>query len=119
LLIPFSGASQSDKCKDAYNFYLLQLQIQIEMSFGRMTARWRLFHHNLDCSFPLCTSIILVSGLLHNGPAVIINRTIGNRDEIVFNPTDNHTQTEQTVSTSQATFDWKYNDKTSTFAGGD
>jgi hypothetical protein len=32
LLIPFSGASWSDKHKDAYNFYLSQLQMQIEIN---------------------------------------------------------------------------------------
>ena len=106
LLIPFSGANRSDKHKDAYNFYLSQLRIQIEMTFGRMTARWRLFHRNLDCSLPLCTSIILAAGRLHNfitdvdGPGVIVDPKIGNGDEMFFQPTDNHTLPEQPVRIS-------------------
>ena len=34
LLTPFTGSQQLDQGKDAFNFYLSQVQIRIEMAFG-------------------------------------------------------------------------------------
>jgi len=34
LLIPYSGREKQDKSKDAFNFFLSQLRIQIEQAFG-------------------------------------------------------------------------------------
>ena len=36
LLIPFTESQQDDVDNDAYNFYLSQLRICIEMAFGRL-----------------------------------------------------------------------------------
>ena len=47
LLIPFSGVEAGDPWKDAYNFYLSQLRIRIEMCFGRLTIKWRIFRTDL------------------------------------------------------------------------
>jgi hypothetical protein len=35
LLTPFTGGHRNDAIKDAYNFFLSQLRIRIEMAFGR------------------------------------------------------------------------------------
>ena len=44
MLIPFSGSERHDnKYNLIYNFYLFQLQIRIEMAFGRLTTAWRIF----------------------------------------------------------------------------
>jgi DDE superfamily endonuclease len=43
MLIPFSGAQRNEEHKRTYNFYLSQLRIRIEMAFGRMTTKWRIF----------------------------------------------------------------------------
>jgi hypothetical protein len=40
LLVPFTGSYRDDLDKDSYNFYLSQLRIQIEMSFGILTTKW-------------------------------------------------------------------------------
>jgi hypothetical protein len=66
LLIPFSGTGRYDQHKSAYNYYLSQLRTRIEMAFGRMTSRWRLFHRNLDCTLPVCSKIILAAARLHD-----------------------------------------------------
>ena len=43
LLIPFSGGNEQDANNDTYNFYLYQLRIWIETTFGRLTTKWRIF----------------------------------------------------------------------------
>ena len=47
LLIPFSGADARDIDNDAFNFFLSQLRIRIEMAFGRLTCKWRIFRADL------------------------------------------------------------------------
>jgi len=42
LLTPFSGVEKEDPAKDAFNFYLSQLRIRIEQTFGLMTQKWRI-----------------------------------------------------------------------------
>ena len=43
LLIPFSGATKHRTYCRTYNFYLSQLRIRIEMAFGRLSTKWRIF----------------------------------------------------------------------------
>jgi len=50
LLIPFVGSNRHETEKDAYNFYLSQLRIRVEMSFGRLVRKWGILHQNLYCS---------------------------------------------------------------------
>jgi len=42
LLTPFSGLDEDEPAKDAFNFYLSQLRICIEQTFGMMTTKWRI-----------------------------------------------------------------------------
>jgi len=46
LLMPFSG-QEKNPAKDAFNFYLIQLQIRIKQIFGLMTTKWRILHQPL------------------------------------------------------------------------
>ena len=39
LLIPFTGSQRDDPDNDAYNFYLSQLRIRIEMAFGALVCK--------------------------------------------------------------------------------
>ena len=39
VLTPFSGSEKDDPAKDAYNFYLSQIRIRIEMCFGRLVFK--------------------------------------------------------------------------------
>ena len=42
MLVPFTGSQHINASNDAYNFYLSQLQIRIEMAFELMTNKWRI-----------------------------------------------------------------------------
>ena len=44
VLTPFTGGHSSDPANDAYNFFLSQLRIRIEMSFGLLTNKWQILH---------------------------------------------------------------------------
>ena len=46
LLTPFSGLERDDT-KDTLNFYLSQLRIHIEQTFGMMTTKWRILRQPL------------------------------------------------------------------------
>ena len=66
MLVPFSGAQRTQQHKDVYNYYLSQLRIRIEMAFGRMTTKWRIFRRPLDVSLAKASDIIMASMMLHN-----------------------------------------------------
>ena len=66
LLIPFSGSQKHFTYNRSYNFYLSQLRIRIEMAFGRLTTKWRIFRRNLDYSLEKNAMICRVASILHN-----------------------------------------------------
>ena len=68
LLIPFSGTRRLDEANDNYNFFLSQLRIRIEMAFGRLTTKWRIFRSDLLAANGTETNckIIRVGAKLHN-----------------------------------------------------
>ena len=51
MLIPFKGNQiGGDEYKIAYNFYLSQLRIRVEMAFGRMTQKFQIMRKKMTCS---------------------------------------------------------------------
>jgi len=66
LLIPFSGSQAHDPSKRSFNFLLSQLRIRIEMAFGRLSTKWRIFRRNLDLSTELNSKVVEVAMKLHN-----------------------------------------------------
>jgi hypothetical protein len=66
LLIPFSGSEAHDPHKRSFNFLLSQLRIRIEMAFGHLTTKWRIFRRNLDLSTEMNSQIVEVAMRLHN-----------------------------------------------------
>ena len=48
LLIPYSGTNKKDESKDAYNFYISQLHIQIKQAFGLLVNKWQIFKKPLE-----------------------------------------------------------------------
>ena len=68
VLIPFSGSSKQDANNDAYNFYLSQLRIRVEMTFGRLSTKWRIFLSDLLAVNGLEKNcqIVRVGAKLHN-----------------------------------------------------
>ena len=80
LLIPFSGGQRHEEYNLTYNFYLSQLRIRIEMAFGRLTTKFRIFRRNLDFSLQKSALICEAAARLHN--FVIDN------DDVAFRPGD-------------------------------
>ena len=66
ILIPFSAAAASDRWNRVYNFYLSQLRIRIEMSFGLLTTKWRRLRMTLNCTTEKNARIVRVCAKLHN-----------------------------------------------------
>jgi len=54
-----------DTSKDAYNFYLPQLRIRVEMSFGRLIKKWGILLSTLCCSMQMNSKILVACGKLH------------------------------------------------------
>jgi hypothetical protein len=66
VLIPFVGSQRQDRTKDAFNFFLSQLRIRIENSFGLLTTKWRILRRPLECSLKTNALILEVCARLHN-----------------------------------------------------
>ena len=66
MLVPFQGSQKRNDINTLFNFYLSQLRIRVEMAFGQMTTKWRIFRKNLDFSLHKNTIIIEAAAKLHN-----------------------------------------------------
>ncbi len=66
LLNPFCGNNHSIPENDAYNFYLSQLQIRVEMKFSLFKTEWRILQTALEVPLAEAPMIFQVSWLLHN-----------------------------------------------------
>jgi hypothetical protein len=66
LLVPFTGSCRLDLDKDSYNFYLSQLRIRIEMSFGLLTTKWRCLRKKLETTLVNSAKIIEACARMHN-----------------------------------------------------
>lgn len=71
LLVPFSGSNITE-AQRTYNFFLSQVRIRIEMAFGRLTTKWRIFRCNLENGTRRNSMICRVAAVLHN---FVINET--------------------------------------------
>ena len=50
LLIPFTDSQRDNQSNDAYNFYISQLRIRIEMAFGLLVSKFRILKTPLQSS---------------------------------------------------------------------
>ena len=66
VMIPFTSAEILGEGYRAYNFYLSQLRIRIEMAFGMLTTKWRRLRSTLNFSTRKNAQIIRVCTKLHN-----------------------------------------------------
>jgi DDE superfamily endonuclease len=73
LLTPFTGSSKSVPLNDIYNFYLSQLCIRIEMAFGWLTTKFRIFRIPMEINLYKISKTIPVAAKLHH---YIINKQI-------------------------------------------
>jgi len=42
MLIPFVGSDRCDPSQDAFNYFLSQLHIRVEMAFGRLVRKFQI-----------------------------------------------------------------------------
>ena len=66
MLVPHNATGLWSEYHRAYNFYLSQLQIRIEMAFGRLTTKWRKLRTTLNFASAKIGKIIRVCTKLHN-----------------------------------------------------
>jgi DDE superfamily endonuclease len=66
MLIPFTGSNCQNPHKDAYNYFLSQMGIQIEMSFGLLTNKWQVLQSKMVTSLSCSSEIIMATFRLHN-----------------------------------------------------
>jgi hypothetical protein len=66
LLIPFTGSQRNNLDNDAFNYYLSQLRIRIEMAFGRLVNKFRVLKKHLEGSLKRKSRIIMTCARLHN-----------------------------------------------------
>lgn len=66
LLTPFPGDEKKEGVKDVYNFYLSQCRIRIEMTFGRLVNKWRIFRRPLQLKLSNIAKLFLCATRLHN-----------------------------------------------------
>jgi hypothetical protein len=66
-LVPiFGGDLALKKENDNFNFFVSQLRIRIEMSFGIMTRKWGILHRPLSIGLPSIKHLICCIARLHN-----------------------------------------------------
>ncbi|ETO81929.1 hypothetical protein F444_03844 [Phytophthora nicotianae P1976] len=83
LLTPFPRPRISTTFHDSYNFHLSQLRIRIEMAFGLLVSKWRVFNAPMEIAFNRVSCTILAACILHNW---CINRRL---QEDIFYRVDN------------------------------
>ena len=66
LLIPFTGSQRDDEKQDAFNFYLSQLRIRIEMAFGLLVKKFSILKKPLQHRLKNVSQIIMCCAQLHN-----------------------------------------------------
>ena len=66
LLVPFTGSQRDNADNDAFNFYLSQLRIRIEMSFGRLVRKFAILQRNMETQMSTTSTILMVCARLHN-----------------------------------------------------
>jgi hypothetical protein len=66
MLIPFTGVDQSDPAHDAFNYYLLQLRICVEMAFERLVGKFRILSGTVGGSMDKVSLILTACMRLQN-----------------------------------------------------
>ena len=78
LLVPFTGTSRHDPDRDSYNFYLSQLRIRIEMTFGLLTTKWRILRKKLENTLENSAKLLEACARMHN---YVLNCQIRDEEE--------------------------------------
>jgi hypothetical protein len=86
MMVPFIGSQRSDAINDAFNFYLSQVRIRVEMAFARLVLKWRILRAPLVGSLGSSSRTIMACAIMHN--YVIDSDGMNNSDlELANDPT--------------------------------
>jgi DDE superfamily endonuclease len=66
LLTPFPGTQRHEPGNDTYNFFLSQVRIRIEMTFGIFMSKWGLFKRPLQMRLKNVGRLFMCATRLHN-----------------------------------------------------
>ena len=92
MLIPYTGVDRLDPAQDAFNYYLSQLRIRVEMAFGRLVNKFRILSGKVGGSLDRVTAVLIACARLHNfiiqedGPFEICDMSDADRLEIRADP---------------------------------
>lgn len=64
LMKGFSGSLSPEQ--ESFNVYLNAARVSVEMSFGRLKARWRMLQKKIDCNYKFVPQLIVACCVLHN-----------------------------------------------------
>jgi hypothetical protein len=78
LITPFSGCQKNEPLNPVYNFYCAQVRIRIEMAFGLLTTKWRIFRSPLQMQLKNASKVVLTGAILHN---YVINENNASLDD--------------------------------------
>jgi DDE superfamily endonuclease len=97
------GVQKDDAFRDAYNFFLSQVRIRIEMAFGLLCNKWRILQRPLQVNVKNAGKVFLCCARLHNfvinnervqgehqGIAGIVNSSIRDEDDQQSDDDDNN-----------------------------
>ncbi len=113
LLTQFSGNEKFEARKDAFNFYISQLRIRVEMAFGMMSNKFQILKRPVTIGVQSIGKFLMTIGKLHN--YCINERLARNADALAPVPrsraTYNRTSTsddDSTNSTDEGSNDYNY-----------
>ncbi|KAL7536885.1 hypothetical protein ACHAXR_007463 [Thalassiosira sp. AJA248-18] len=66
MLIPFTGNDRLDIDRDAFNFYLSQVRIRVEMAFGRLVNKFRILNGKVEGPMERVAAVLQACARLHN-----------------------------------------------------
>ena len=66
VLVPFLGSQRDNPEQDAYNFFLSQLWIRIEMAFGLLTTKFRILQSPQQTRLAISSAVFEACARLHN-----------------------------------------------------
>ena len=88
LITPFSGSQKLEPLNSIYNFYCAQIRIRIEMAFGLLTTKWRVFRSPLQMQLKNASKVVLTAVILHNYVINSNNSTLDDEVDPMFTSYD-------------------------------
>ncbi|XP_036340050.1 putative nuclease HARBI1 isoform X2 [Rhagoletis pomonella] len=66
LMKAYNRSSNLSTAQEAYNYRLSRARMTVEMAFGRLSSRFRVFHRPIEVSVETCDTVVKACCILHN-----------------------------------------------------